>query len=58
MGYVGGDDMKFLSAALIYLGFFTLVGGAVYLTGSAWCLWALVLSPTLSFKSGDDKAST
>lgn len=40
--------MKNLSIALIYISFFALVGGAVYLTESAWCLWALIFTPTTS----------
>lgn len=36
--------MKF-NVALIYLGFFGLIGLAIYLTGSAMPLWALLLTP-------------
>ena len=42
--------MKYFSVALIYIAFFTLIGGAVYFTGSAWCLWALVLTPSFNEK--------
>ena len=34
-----------LAVALIYLGFFGLIGAAVYITGSATPLWALLLAP-------------
>jgi len=40
-----------LPAALVYLGFFSCVLGAVYITSSPWCLWALLLIP--SFKYSD-----
>lgn len=39
--------MKYLGFSLIYLGFFALIGTAVYFTKSALCLWALVLIPSL-----------
>lgn len=39
--------MEELAAALIYLGFFALIGFAVWLTTSAWPLWALLLTPTI-----------
>jgi len=42
--------MKNLAVSLIYLGFFGLVGSAVYFTGSGQCLWALLLTPSLNFK--------
>ena len=35
-----------ISVALIYLGFFGLIGYAVYFTGSAMPLWALLLMPS------------
>lgn len=38
--------MKPFATALVYLGFFALIGGAVYVTESAWCLWALMLMPS------------
>jgi hypothetical protein len=41
--------MKMFSVALVYLGFFSLIGFAVYLTKSAWPMWALLLTP--SYKS-------
>jgi hypothetical protein len=42
--------MKNLAVSLIYLGFFSLVGTAVYFTGSGQCLWALLLTPSLKMK--------
>ena len=42
--------MKYLEISLIYLGFFGLVGSAVYFTGSGQCLWALLLTPSLKMK--------
>ena len=42
--------MKYLGVSLIYLGFFGLVGSAVYFTGSGQCLWALLLTPNLKTK--------
>jgi hypothetical protein len=42
--------MKYLGIGLIYLGFFGLVGSAVYFTGSGHCLWALLLTPSLKTK--------
>lgn len=32
-------------ASIVYVSFFSLIGAAVWFTGSAWCLWALVLTP-------------
>jgi len=43
--------MKYLGIGLIYLGFFGLIGTAIYFTQSAMCLWALLLTP--SIKSND-----
>jgi hypothetical protein len=40
--------MKYLGISLIYLGFFALIGTAVYYTQSAMCLWALLLTPTIN----------
>jgi len=42
--------MKYLGISLIYLGFFGLIGTAVYFTGSAMCLFALLLTPNLKSK--------
>jgi hypothetical protein len=43
--------MKHLDISLVYLGFFTLIGAAIYFTNSAYCLWALVLMPAISINS-------
>jgi len=42
--------MKYLGISLIYLGFFSLIGTAVYFTQSATCLLALLLTPSLKMK--------
>jgi hypothetical protein len=42
--------MKYLGVSLIYLGFFGLIGTAVYVTQNANCLWALLLTPNLKSK--------
>jgi hypothetical protein len=42
--------MKYLGFSLIYLGFFGLIGTAIYFTQSAMCLWALLLTPSLKIK--------
>jgi hypothetical protein len=39
--------MKYLGIGLIYLGFFGLIGTAIYLTQNANCLWALLLTPNM-----------
>ena len=36
------------AVALIYLGFFGLIGAAIWMTGTAWPLWALILMPTIN----------
>jgi hypothetical protein len=38
--------MKMFSISLVFLGYFGLIGFAVYLTNSAWPLLALLLSPS------------
>lgn len=43
-----------LAIALIYVGFFGLLGWAVWVTESAWPLWGLVLTPSFE-KSNDNK---
>jgi hypothetical protein len=35
------------TAALIYLGFFGVIGFTIYITKSAYPLWALLLTPTM-----------
>ncbi len=42
--------MKNLSISLIYLGFFALIGTATYITNNGNCLWALLLTPSLTYK--------
>jgi len=34
------------SVALVYVAFYGLIGVAVWLTGSAHCLWALLFTPS------------
>ena len=46
--------MKYLAMALIYIAFFSLIGAAVWFTGSAWCLWALVLTPSMTDRTDDE----
>lgn len=46
--------MRHFSIALIYLGFFALIGVAVYLINSALPLWALLLMPSYSNKKDND----
>jgi len=48
--------MKYFSIALIYSAFFAMIFGAVYFTDSAWCLWALLLTPSIKTKSDADDA--
>lgn len=43
--------MKYISIALVYLGFFALIGLATWFTKSAWCLLALVLVPRFEIES-------
>jgi hypothetical protein len=40
--------MKYLGISLIYLGFFGLIGTALYITQNANCLWALLLTPSIN----------
>lgn len=52
--------MHSFSAALIYLGFFALIGFTIYFTESAWPLIALILTPSYTNKTkkdSDDKKS-
>jgi hypothetical protein len=46
--------MKYLAVALMYTSFFAVIGFAVWWTESAWCLWALLLTP--SYKESDKDA--
>lgn len=43
----------YVLVGVLYLGFLSLVGFTVWFTGSAWALWALLLSP--GFTSIGDK---
>jgi hypothetical protein len=43
--------MKYIGIALIYLGFFGLIGFAAYITKSPNVLWALLLTPQLKMKN-------
>lgn len=47
--------MKLFVVAIIYLGFFALIGGAVYYTKSAMPLWALLLMPSFSTRKVSEK---
>lgn len=47
--------MKYIAAAIIYVGFFGLIGCAVYWTQSGWSLWALLFIPTLKSKTKKGK---
>ena len=47
--------MESFSIALIYLGFFALVGAACYFTKSATPLFALFLLPSFKWRSGNNK---
>lgn len=44
-----------LAIALIYLGFFGLLGWAVWTTNNAWPLWALVLLPAIKLSGSEEK---
>lgn len=47
------NTRELILAAIIYTGFFGAILGTVIYTGSAWCLWALVLTPSISIKGKD-----
>lgn len=42
--------MRYIGIALIYLGFFGLIGYAAYITKSPNVLWALLLTPEINVK--------
>lgn len=42
--------MKYIGIALIYIAFFALIGFAMYISGSLWCLLALLFTPELNIK--------
>ncbi len=48
--------MKYLTVAIIYVGFFALIGIAIYFTKSCLPLLALFLSPSFSESDNDKKA--
>lgn len=48
--------MQNLSVVLIYIAFFALIGAAIWMTGSAMPLWALLLEPAITTsKNSDDE---
>jgi hypothetical protein len=47
--------MKNIAISLIYIAFFSLIGGACYLTESATPLWALLLMPSVTSKIEGDE---
>jgi hypothetical protein len=46
--------MNTFSVALIYVAFAAMIITAIVITGTAWPLFALILTPSVSWK-GDDK---
>jgi hypothetical protein len=46
--------MKHLSIALICVGFFSLIGVALYVTKNPHVLWALLLIPSVNFNTKTD----
>ena len=46
--------MKVFSVALIYIAFVSVIGVAIYITGSALPLFALLLSPSVSVNEEDN----
>lgn len=49
----GFTKIEWLGIVLIYLGFFGLIGGTVFVTESAVPLWALLLTHYLSLKGNN-----
>jgi len=47
--------IHYFAIALIYLGFFSLIGFAIYYTNSATPLWALLLMPSVSSNKDDEE---
>lgn len=47
--------MKYFSASLVYLGFFALIGLALYVTQNPHVLWALLLTPTIKFNQDENE---
>lgn len=42
-----------LAVALIYISFVSLIGIAIYVTGTAWPLMALIFTPSVSSKTDE-----
>jgi hypothetical protein len=42
------------AVATIYVAFVSLIAFTVWFTGSPWCLWALVLTPSVISKGEDE----
>ena len=49
------DWSENLAIALVYVGFFGLIGWAVWITESAWPLWGLVFAPSIKKSNDDDE---
>ena len=49
------DWFKMITIALVYTGFFALLGFTVYFTNSAKPLWALLIAPSLSYVVKNNK---
>lgn len=47
------DVMMMLLIVTMYAMFLTCVLTAVWYTGSAWCLWALLLVPSVRYKDDE-----
>lgn len=45
--------MKYFAISLIYVAFCALIGFAIWSTGTAWPLFALILTPSVTWKEGD-----
>jgi len=48
--------MANLAAALIYLGFFGLIGFTIWFSGSLLPLWALLLAPAINTSNKNEEA--
>ena len=46
--------MKYFAVAVIYAGFFCLIGFAVYCTKTGWPLFALIFTPSVEEKPKGD----
>lgn len=47
--------MKYFSISLIYVGFLSLIGFALYFTKNPHVLWALLLAPSIKFKTNENE---